>query len=55
MPARVSTLSTLNSSVNLLQRLQAEIDLTGRQIASGRRILTPADDPISAARSIEIR
>ncbi|MEM9401848.1 MAG: flagellar hook-associated protein FlgL [Pseudomonadota bacterium] len=55
MPSRVSTLSTLNSSVNLLQRLQADIDLTGRQIASGRRILTPADDPISAARSIEIR
>ena len=55
MPSRVSTLSTLNSSVNLLQRLQAEIDLTGRQIASGRRILTPADDPISSARSIELR
>jgi len=52
---RVSTLSALNGSVNLLQRLQAEIDLTGRQIASGRRILTPADDPISSARSIELR
>jgi flagellar hook-associated protein 3 FlgL len=38
-----------------MQRLQSSIDLTGRQIASGRRILTPADDPISSARAIELR
>ena len=55
MSQRISTLSSLNSSISLMQRLQSSIDLTGRQIASGRRILTPADDPISSARAIELR
>ena len=55
MTQRISTLSSLNSQISLMQRLQSSIDLTGRQIASGRRILTPADDPISSARAIELR
>ncbi|MDJ0917603.1 MAG: flagellar hook-associated protein FlgL [Woeseiaceae bacterium] len=55
MSERISTLNSLNSSISLMQRLQSSIDLTGRQIASGRRILTPADDPISSARAIELR
>lgn len=55
MSQRISTLSSLNSQISLMQRLQSSIDLTGRQIASGRRILTPADDPISSARAIELR
>jgi flagellar hook-associated protein 3 FlgL len=38
-----------------MQRLQAALDQTQRQISSGRRILTPSDDPIASARSLEIR
>ncbi len=55
MSQRISTLSSLQSSISLMQRLQTSIDFTGKQIASGRRILTPADDPISSARAIELR
>ena len=38
-----------------MQRLQAALDFTQRQISSGRRILTPSDDPIGSSRAIEIR
>lgn len=38
-----------------MQRLQAALDHTQRQIASGRRILVPSDDPIAAARALDIR
>ena len=38
-----------------MQQLQAALDRTQRQISSGRRILTPSDDPIAASRSLELR
>jgi flagellar hook-associated protein 3 FlgL len=38
-----------------MQRLQAALDQTQRQISTGRRILTPSDDPIAASRALEIR
>lgn len=38
-----------------MQRLQSALDFTQRQISSGRRILTPSDDPIGAARALELR
>jgi flagellar hook-associated protein 3 FlgL len=38
-----------------MQRIQAALDQTQRQISSGRRILTPSDDPLAAARAVEIR
>jgi flagellar hook-associated protein 3 FlgL len=39
----------------MMQKLQSALDHTQRQISSGRRILTPSDDPIAASRSLEIR
>jgi len=39
----------------MMQRLQSALGHTQRQIASGRRILTPADDPIAASRALQIR
>jgi len=52
---RVSTSGAYASGLSAMQRLQAALDQTQRQISSGRRILTPSDDPIAASRAIEIR
>jgi flagellar hook-associated protein 3 FlgL len=52
---RVSTHAAFLRGVTMMQRLQSALDYTQRQVTSGRRILTPSDDPIAAARSLEIR
>ena len=52
---RVSTSGAFSSGLQLMQRLQSALDHTQRQISSGRRILTPSDDPIAASRALEIR
>ncbi|MGI9237516.1 MAG: flagellar hook-associated protein FlgL [Woeseiaceae bacterium] len=52
---RVSTIGAYSSGLSAMQRLQAALDHTQRQISSGRRILTPSDDPLAAARAVEIR
>lgn len=52
---RVSTRGAFLNGLSLMQQLQTALDRTQRQIASGRRILTPSDDPIAASRSLEIR
>ncbi len=38
-----------------MQQLQAALNRTQTQVASGRRILRPSDDPIAAARSVGLR
>jgi flagellar hook-associated protein 3 FlgL len=43
------------NGLSAMQQLQAALDHTQRQISSGRRILTPSDDPLASARSVEIR
>lgn len=52
---RVSTSGIFSNGQSMMQRLQAAIDYTQRQISSGKRILSPSDDPIAAARAVEIR
>ena len=52
---RVSTRSAYLNGLAAIQQLQASLDRTQRQISSGRRILTPSDDPIAASRSLELR
>jgi len=52
---RVSTSGMFSSGLQLMQRLQSALDHTQRQISSGRRILTPSDDPIASSRALEIR
>ena len=52
---RVSTIGMYLNGLTSMQRLQSALDVTQRQISSGRRILTPSDDPIAAARSLELR
>jgi flagellar hook-associated protein 3 FlgL len=38
-----------------MQSLQSMLDRTQRQISTGKRILTPADDPIAASRTLDMR
>ena len=52
---RVSTRGSFLQGVNMMQQLQSMLNHTQRQISSGRRILTPSDDPIAASRALEIR
>ncbi len=52
---RVSTMGSYANGLSAMQRLQAALNQTQRQISSGRRILTPSDDPLASARSVEIR
>lgn len=51
---RISTSSIYNANVSLLNQQQAQLLHTQQQISTQRRILTPADDPIAAARVLEI-
>ena len=51
---RVSTRGAFLSGLQAIQRLQQAIDHTQRQISTGQRILNPSDDPIAAARAIDI-
>lgn len=51
---RISTSSLYNANVSLLNQQQAQMLHTQQQIATQRRILTPSDDPIAAARALEV-
>ena len=52
---RISTIGAFQRGVSLMQQLQAALDRTQQQISSGRRILSPSDDPIASSRTIELR
>jgi flagellar hook-associated protein 3 FlgL len=52
---RISTAGSFQSGVSMMQQLQQALDRTQQQISSGRRILTPSDDPIASARTVELR
>jgi flagellar hook-associated protein 3 FlgL len=51
---RISTNMIFNQGVTNMQNRTAELLKTQDQIANGRRILTPADDPVASARSLEV-
>lgn len=51
---RISTGMIFDSGVNGMQQRTASLLHTQQQLAAGRRILTPADDPVAAARALEI-
>lgn len=52
---RVSNLSSFLQGVRLMQELQSTLGETQEQVATGRRILRPSDDPIAAARSVRFK
>jgi len=51
---RISTQTLFESGAVKLGELQSGLVRTQQQIASGRRILTPSDDPVGAARALEV-
>lgn len=51
---RISTSTYFNENVTAMNQLQAALAQTNQQIATGKRILSPADDPAGAARAAEL-
>lgn len=51
---RISTSSIYDSNVALLNQQQSKLFQTQQQVATGRRMITPADDPAAAARALEV-
>jgi flagellar hook-associated protein 3 FlgL len=51
---RISTSAIYDANVSMLNQQQAKLLHTQQQLASGRRMLTPADDPIGSARALEV-
>ncbi|WP_119393907.1 flagellar hook-associated protein FlgL [Salinibius halmophilus] len=54
MVDRVSTYQVFSSGLSDLQRLNSRIDKVQEQISSGRKVVTPADDPVAASRVLEL-
>lgn len=51
---RISSSTLFDSNVAALSQQQSRLVQTQQQIATGRRILTPADDPVASARALDI-
>ena len=51
---RISTNTVYDQGVSAILRQQEDMLKTQQQISTGRRILTPADDPVAAARALDI-
>ncbi|MBL8471677.1 MAG: flagellar hook-associated protein FlgL [Rhodocyclaceae bacterium] len=51
---RISTSMLYNLGVNAMQSKSAELLHTQQQVASGRRVLTPSDDPVAASHALEV-
>lgn len=51
---RISSSAIFDTNVNMLNQQQGKMLHTQQQLASGRRMLTPADDPFASARALEI-
>lgn len=54
MSTRISTPQVFNAHVSSYQKGYADIAKTQQQISSGVRIQTPADDPVGAARLLQL-
>lgn len=52
---RISTNGSFLQGIRLMQQLQSTLNETQTQVASGRRLLRPSDDPVGAARSVSFR
>ena len=51
---RISTQTLFETGAARIGELQSGLVKTQQQIGTGRRILTPADDPVAAARALEV-
>ena len=51
---RISTKTMYETGTSRLSDLQSRLMQTQQQISTGRRILTPADDPVASARAYDV-
>ena len=51
---RISTQTLFDSGAARIGDLQSSLYKTQQQLATGRRVLTPSDDPIATARALEV-
>lgn len=51
---RISTLNVFEQSIASINRQQSQFLHVGQQIASGRRVVNPSDDPQAAARAVGV-
>lgn len=51
---RISSNTIFESGISPIQQQQVDLLKTQQQLATGRRILTPSDDPVAAARALEV-
>jgi flagellar hook-associated protein 3 FlgL len=51
---RISTNTMYALGIATIQQQQSELVKLQQQVSTGRRILTPADDPVAAARALEV-
>ena len=51
---RISTSAVYDLNISMLNQQQAKLLHTQQTLASGRRMLTPADDPAATARALEL-
>lgn len=51
---RISTIQVFNSGVNGIQRNYGDVTRTQEQITTGKKILTPSDDPVGAVRLMQL-
>ena len=51
---RISTSNLFESNVRSIGDAQSSLAKTQQQIATGRRLLTPADDPLGAAKALDL-
>ncbi|MGB9988686.1 flagellar hook-associated protein FlgL [Pseudoduganella rhizocola] len=54
MGMRIATSQMYDTGISQLSTLQANLLKTQMQISTGRRVLTPADDPVASARALEV-
>ena len=51
---RISTSSLFESNVSRISETQSSLAKVQQQISTGKRLLTPADDPLGAARALDL-
>jgi flagellar hook-associated protein 3 FlgL len=51
---RISTSNVYDTNVSMLNQQQAALLHTNQQVSSGRRMLTPGDDPIASSNALQV-
>jgi len=54
MVMRIATKTIYDNGVSQLNSLQAQLQKTQMQLSTGRRVVTPSDDPVASARALEV-